>query len=101
MPKIYEYLGLIIRFFSNDHEPIHIHAYYGEKQIKAEFTIVDGIITSIEYKKVAGYAIIPASKMKDVEKLLEVYKYDIIQLWFKHFVLHEKIICKKITKKLP
>ncbi len=25
MPKIYEYLGFIFFFYSNEHEPIHVH----------------------------------------------------------------------------
>lgn len=100
MPKLYEYLGLILRFFSNDHEPIHVHAFYKETQIKVEFIIENGIITKINYSKVAGYSIIPKAKMKDLEALIEVSKYDIIQLWFKFYVLHEKITCKKITTKI-
>ncbi|MCL2101430.1 MAG: DUF4160 domain-containing protein [Fibromonadales bacterium] len=26
MPSIFEYLGIVLYFFSNEHEPIHIHA---------------------------------------------------------------------------
>ncbi len=100
MPKLFEYLGLILRFFSDEHEPIHIHAFYEETQLKVEFVIEDGIITSINYKKVKGYEAIPKEKMKDLEILVDTFKYDIIQLWFKYFVLHEKITAKKITVKL-
>ncbi|MGM9778134.1 MAG: DUF4160 domain-containing protein, partial [Prevotella sp.] len=25
MPKIFEYFGLIFLFYSNEHEPIHVH----------------------------------------------------------------------------
>ena len=25
MPKIFEYFGFIFYFFSNEHEPIHVH----------------------------------------------------------------------------
>ena len=28
MPKIYEYLGIIIMFYSNEHKPIHVHGKY-------------------------------------------------------------------------
>ncbi len=37
MPKIYEYFGLVFLFFSNDHEPIHVHVRYGEYENKLEF----------------------------------------------------------------
>ncbi len=43
---------------------------------------------------------IPEEKRKDLEILIDVYKYDIIQLWIKFFVLHEKVTCKKISVKL-
>lgn len=100
MPKLFEYLGLILRFFSDEHEPIHIHTFYNECQTKVEFNIEDGIISSINYKKIQGYEVIPEEKMKDLETLIEVYKYDIIQLWIKFFVLHEKVSCRKISVKL-
>ena len=25
MPKLYEYFGLIIMFYANEHEPVHVH----------------------------------------------------------------------------
>jgi len=37
MPKIYEYLGILIFFYSNEHEPIPVHAKYDEFESKAEF----------------------------------------------------------------
>ena len=43
---------------------------------------------------------IPKEKIKDLEALIEVYKYDIIQMWIKFFVLKEKVSCRKITVKL-
>ena len=100
MPKIYEYFGLVIRFFSNEHEPIHVHAFYLECQTKIELFIENGIIIKIAYTKVAGFDYIPTEKMKDLESLIEIHKYDIIQLWIKYFVLKEKVVCTKITSRL-
>ena len=31
MPKIYEYFGLIFYFYSNEHEPIHVHVKHEDK----------------------------------------------------------------------
>lgn len=25
MPKIYDYLGIVFLFYSNEHEPLHVH----------------------------------------------------------------------------
>ena len=36
MPKLYEYLGVIVFFYSNEHEPVHVHGRHGfyESKIK-------------------------------------------------------------------
>ena len=41
MPKLYEYFGLIVFFYSNEHEPIHVHGKYQNTEGKAEFIMVD------------------------------------------------------------
>jgi hypothetical protein len=42
MPKIFEYLGIVIMFYSNEHEPIHVHGKFQGLESKAEFIIQDG-----------------------------------------------------------
>ena len=32
MPKIFEYFGFIFYFYSNEHEPIHVHVIHGGKE---------------------------------------------------------------------
>jgi len=44
MPKIFEYLGIVIMFYSNEHEPIHVHGKFQALESKAEFIIEDGKI---------------------------------------------------------
>jgi hypothetical protein len=44
MPKIFEYLGILIFFYSNEHELIHVHGKCDGCESKAEFYIVDGRI---------------------------------------------------------
>ena len=56
MPKLYEYFGLIVFFYSNDHEPIHVHGRYQGKESKAEIIFESGkfkevIVTSVTGKK--------------------------------------------------
>ena len=48
MPIFLEYLGILIFFYSNEHEPINVHAKKGEFESKAEFYIVDGVISEIK-----------------------------------------------------
>ncbi|HIP12839.1 MAG TPA: DUF4160 domain-containing protein, partial [Arcobacter sp.] len=47
MPKIFEYLGIIIMFYSNEHEPIHVHGKHQACESKAEFIIEDGKIIEV------------------------------------------------------
>ena len=42
MPKLYEYMGLIIMFYANEHEPIHVHGKYQGRESKAELIIERG-----------------------------------------------------------
>ena len=50
MPKIFEYLGITIMFYSKEHEPIHVHGKYQSFESKADFIIVDGKIIDIKIK---------------------------------------------------
>ncbi len=54
MPKIFEYLGILIYFYSNEHEPIHVHAKKGEFESKAEFLIENGTISEIKITTIKG-----------------------------------------------
>ncbi len=58
MPKIFEYLGILIFFYSNEHEPIHVHAKKGEFESKAEIYILEGEIDEVKWidpKELAQY----------------------------------------------
>ena len=54
MPKIFEYLGILIFFYSNEHEPIHVHAKKGEFESKAEFFITNAEVTEIRITTIKG-----------------------------------------------
>lgn len=47
MPKIYVYLVVVILFYSNEHEPVHVHGKYQGKESKAELIIENGRIIEI------------------------------------------------------
>jgi len=100
MPKLYEYLGIILFFYSNEHEPIHVHAKKGELESKATFFIEDGIITEIKVTSVKGRKPLENKELKDFEVFLENYAEKIIEKWIAYFVYHKEIEFEKITKKL-
>ena len=100
MPKIFEYLGILIFFYSNEHEPIHVHGKYDNSESKAEFYIVDGKIVEIKIKAIKGLKPLTGSKLKDFKDFLEKYAEKIVQKWIDYFVYHKDIEFEKINTRI-
>jgi hypothetical protein len=98
MPKLYEYLGIIIMFYANDHEPIHVHGTHGGKECKAEILMRDGEVYDIKFIPVGQG--LEAGKQREFEKFVGIYAEDIVEKWVDFFVYKKKISPKIITKKL-
>lgn len=98
MPNLYKYFGLVIFFYSDDHDPIHIHAEYNGEIVKVEFYIVNGQVTRTKYTKLTPN--FPQSKMKDLKVLVNEMKYNIIRAWTDYFILHIEPRCITITRKI-
>ena len=47
MPKIYEYFGLIFYFYTNEHEPMHVHVRKVENETIYSLIFEDGILKEI------------------------------------------------------
>jgi hypothetical protein len=100
MPKIYVYCGIVIIFYSNEHEPVHVHGKYQGKESKAELIIKEGKVESVIIKSVKGRAPLPANILRDFEKFVNVYADKIVQKWIDYFVLHKHISCEIIERKV-
>ena len=100
MPKIFEYLGILIFFYSNEHEPIHVHGKYDGCESKAEFFIVDGKIVEIRIKLVKGTKPLSGSKLKDFKTFLEKYADEIVKKWIDYFVYHKNVEFERINTRI-
>jgi len=100
MPKLYEYFGLIILFYSNEHEPIHVHCKYQGKESRAEIIYKDGKFVEVIISEVLGKEPLDMQNQKKFKKIVEAYREDIIRKWIDFFVYNVPIECEKITKKL-
>jgi len=40
MPKLYEYFGLIVMFYANEHEPVHVHGKCQGRETRAEIILL-------------------------------------------------------------
>ncbi|MBL0731377.1 MAG: DUF4160 domain-containing protein [Desulfosarcina sp.] len=100
MPKIYEYLGIMILFYSNEHEPIHVHGKYQGQESKAEFIIENGVVAEIIIKAVQGRKPLPPNILTDFRHFVRVYSDQIVQKWINYFVLHKQVKCERIERKV-
>jgi hypothetical protein len=100
VPKLYEYLGIIVFFCSNEHEPVHVHGRYGNFESKIEIVLKSGIVESLTLVSVPGKKPLPTTQAKNFKKLATVLADEIVQSWVNYFVYHKKIVAKKIAGKL-
>ena len=100
MPKLYEYYGLVILFYSHEHEPIHVHCKYQGKENKAEIIFEDGKFIEVRILEVKGKEALDSKNLKKFKKLVEIYRDDIIRKWVDFFVYNKTIETEKIVKKL-
>jgi hypothetical protein len=100
MPKIFEYLGIVIFFYSNEHAPIHVHGKYDGFESKAEFYIVNGKIVEIKIKTVSKSKPLTGTKLSDFETFLEVYADQIVSKWIDYFVLHKDVEFERINTRI-
>jgi len=98
MPKLYEYFGLLILFYSNEHEPIHVHCKFQGKESKAEIIYKDGKFKEVILSDVNGKEPLDLQNLKKFKKLVEAYREDIVRKWIDFFVYNVPVNCEKIDK---
>ncbi len=54
MPKIFEYFGFIFYFYSNEHEPIHVHVLHGGRESIFDLIMMDGLLAQIGVREKRG-----------------------------------------------
>ncbi|MFN7139095.1 MAG: DUF4160 domain-containing protein [Limisphaerales bacterium] len=100
MPKLYEYFGLVIYFYTNEHEPIHVHGEYQGRECKAELILRNGKIVKIIFSDVAGVPPLEGTKLRDFKKLVKIKGDEIVDRWIDYFVRHIHHKPQVITRKL-
>ncbi len=100
MPKLYEYFGLIIMFYANEHEPVHVHGKFQNRESRAEIIVIGGVVTEIRYSNVAGRAPLENIEMRHFEELVSARATEIVSKWIDFFVLHKPVKSERITRRL-
>lgn len=100
MPKLYEYYGLVILFYANEHEPVYVHAKSQGREARAEFVIVDGRIQRVRFEPSAGRAPLTPKEMQYFRELVHARGEEIVHKWIDFFVLNKSISAERITQRL-
>ena len=100
MPKLYEYLGIVVLFYSNEHEPVHVHGKYQGRETRAELVIRDGRVVDIIYSPVRGRRPLDGAQLQDFQTLVSNRADEIVQKWIEYFVLHRRIQPEVITRRI-
>ena len=100
MPKLYEYFGLVVFFYANEHEPVHVHGEFQGAQARAEIILKNGKVQRIVFSNVADRRPLTASKMKDFQALVRVKAEDIVRRWVDFFVLKKHNQPEIVTRRV-
>ena len=100
MPKIYEYLGFIFYFYSNEHEPIHVHVAKAERESIFEIILELGQLVKITKRKSTSKPALTAKEEKEVLIFIEKYYIKIIDKWINFFVMMNVVKMTKVNKKI-
>lgn len=72
----------------------------GEFESKAEFYIVNGIISEIKVTDIKGAKPLNGKDLKDFQVFLEIYAEQIVEKWINYFIYHKNVEFERITKRL-
>ena len=100
MPTIFEYFGFIFKFYSNEHEPIHVHVIKGGCETIFELIIEKGDLIDIRQRNKHG--VIPLNNKDAViaRRFVEKYADSIVNKWINYFILKNTIRKTIIKTKL-
>jgi len=100
MPKIFEYFGFIFYFYSNEHEPIHVHVIHGSKESIFDLILMNGELVEIRVREKKGADTLSERERRTAEEFIRKYQRNIIEKWVKFFVLKQSIRSTNIKKKI-
>ena len=73
MPKIFEYFGFIFYFYSNEHEPIHVHVLHSGKESIFDLIMMNGELVEIRVREKKGAEPLPEKDNRTAEAFITKY----------------------------
>ena len=100
MPKIFEYFGFIFLFYSNEHEPIHVHVNKEGHEVIFEILMEGGKLTELRRRTSNKMPPLSEKDSATAEAFVRKYYRNIVEKWVNFFIYKKKVRSTKITKKL-
>ncbi|MBR1688968.1 MAG: DUF4160 domain-containing protein [Prevotella sp.] len=100
MPKIFEYFGFIFYFYSNEHEPIHVHVIHSGKESIFDLIMMNGVLVEIHVREKKGSEPLSEKDKHTAKEFIQKYQKNIIDKWVRFFVLKQAVRSTNIKKKL-
>ncbi|MBQ8500248.1 MAG: DUF4160 domain-containing protein [Bacteroidales bacterium] len=100
MPKIFEYFGLVFFFYSNEHEPIHVHVMHGACQLIFELIYEDGELKKLRQRPAKGYPVLNTGEAKTAEDFIKAYASQVVGKWVDYFIMKKKVVCTEIKTRI-
>ena len=100
MPKIFEYFGFIFLFYSNEHEPIHVHVMKDGHKAIFEIILENGELVEIHKRNSNKIPPLSEKDISTAEAFVKKYYKNIVDKWVNFFIYKKRIRSTKITKKI-
>lgn len=100
MPDIYRYFGFVFFFYSNEHDPIHVHVQHDHHESVFEIIMRNGKVEEIRIREKRGVPPLSSKDQKLAEKFVREYADNIVAKWVNFFIKKKRVVCTTIKKKL-
>ncbi|MCX6265882.1 MAG: DUF4160 domain-containing protein [Bacteroidetes bacterium] len=95
MPKIFEYLGIYLFLWSDDHLPMHFHARHQKYEMVIEVIFKNGKPT-FKYKTVKGREPFPPAKLTHLKKFVKAYYRYMVRKWELFYIYGYQVKSEKV-----
>lgn len=100
MPTIYEYFGFFFLFYSNEHEPIHVHVQHSDRESIFEIILYKNKLQQVNVRAKRGAKPLTSKEMKTAEAFIQKYYPNIVEKWVNYFVKKQNVRKTTIKTKL-
>lgn len=100
MPDIYRYFGFVFFFYSNEHDPIHVHVQYDHRESIFEIIMQDGKVVDIRERQKHGVPPLSSKDLKTASEFVRVYADKIVDKWVNFFIKKKRVVCTNVKNRL-